>query len=55
MEKNLFGKLVESMREMNDVAAGKRKPSRTFQVDVSGVKKLTDPVYHMVVMSRRRR
>jgi hypothetical protein len=32
MDKNLFGMLVGSMREMNNIAAGKRKPLRTFQV-----------------------
>jgi putative transcriptional regulator len=40
MDKKLFAKLVDSMKEMNEVAAGKRKPSRTFQVDASSVKAL---------------
>jgi putative transcriptional regulator len=40
MDKKLFAKLVDSMKEMNEIAAGKRKPSRTFQVDASSVKVL---------------
>ncbi len=38
MDKKLFGKLVNSMREMNEVAAGRRKPSRTFKVDAHRLK-----------------
>jgi putative transcriptional regulator len=40
MNKKLFAKLVDSMKEMNEIAAGKRKPSRTFQVDAGSVKVL---------------
>src|SRR5215475_315252 len=40
MDKKLFAKLVDSMKEMNEIAAGKRKPSRTFQVDAGSVKAL---------------
>jgi protein involved in temperature-dependent protein secretion len=40
MDKKLFAKLVDSMKEMNEVAAGKRKPSRTFKVDADSVKVL---------------
>lgn len=32
MDKKLIAKLVESMQEMNDIDAGKRKPSRMFEV-----------------------
>jgi putative transcriptional regulator len=38
MDKKLFTKLVDAMNEMNEVAAGKRKPSRKFQVDADSVK-----------------
>jgi putative transcriptional regulator len=40
MDKKLFAKLIDSMKEMNEVAAGKRKPSRTFQMDADSVKVL---------------
>jgi len=38
MDKKLFAKLIDSLKEMNEVAAGKRKPSRTFQMDADSVK-----------------
>jgi putative transcriptional regulator len=40
MDKKLFSKLVDSMKEMNEIAAGKRKPSRVFEVDATSVKEL---------------
>jgi putative transcriptional regulator len=40
MDKKLFSKLVDSMKEMNEITAGKRKPSRVFEVDATSVKAL---------------
>ena len=36
----LFGELVESMKQMNEIVRGKRAPSRRFVVDATSVKKL---------------
>jgi putative transcriptional regulator len=40
MKKELFGRLVESMKQMNEIARGERAPSREFYVDASSIKKL---------------
>jgi putative transcriptional regulator len=40
MDKKLFGELVASMKEMNEIIAGKKKPSRVREVLPSGVKAL---------------
>ena len=40
MDKKLFGDLVESMMQMNEIVQGKRAPSRRFVVDATSVKKL---------------
>jgi putative transcriptional regulator len=40
VDKKLFGELVESMKQMNDIVRGKRAPSRRFLVDSTSVKKL---------------
>jgi putative transcriptional regulator len=40
VEKKLFGDLVESMKQMNEIVQGKRAPSRRFVVDAISVKKL---------------
>lgn len=40
MDKTLFKKLVDSMQEMNDIDAGKRKASRMFEVHADSVKDL---------------
>jgi putative transcriptional regulator len=40
MDKKLFAELVTSMEQMNEIAAGRRKPSRTFVVDAVKVKRI---------------
>jgi putative transcriptional regulator len=40
IKKELFGRLVESMKQMNEIARGERAPSREFCVDASSIKKL---------------
>ncbi len=40
MDKKLFGELVESMKQMNEMVQGNRAPSRRFVVDATSVKKL---------------
>ena len=40
MDKKLFGELVESMKQMNEIVQGKRAPSRRFVVNAASVKKL---------------
>jgi putative transcriptional regulator len=40
MNKKLFADLVESMEEMNEIAAGKRKASRVFEVSTESIKEL---------------
>jgi putative transcriptional regulator len=54
MDKKLFGKLVDSIREVNEVAAGRRKPSRTFRVDARRLKKDQRPGLPQVVGPLRR-
>ena len=43
MDKKLFKKLVRSMKEMKEIAAGRRKPSRVTQVDTRRVKAIQPP------------
>lgn len=38
MDKLLFDELLQSVAEMNDIARGRRKPSRVFHGDASQVK-----------------
>jgi putative transcriptional regulator len=40
VDKKLFGELVESMKQMNEIVQGKRAASRRFLVDATSVKKL---------------
>lgn len=40
MNKKLFGELAESMKQMNEIVAGKRKPSRVFEVNTESIKAL---------------
>ena len=40
MQKKLFSRLVESMQQMDEIARGKRAPSREFNVDASKVKEI---------------
>mgnify|MGYP007071000592 FL=1 len=40
MQKKLFDRLVLSMRQMDDIAAGRRKPSRQFAVEPASIKAL---------------
>ena len=40
MQKKLFSRLVESMRQMDEIARGARAPSREFYVDASQVKEI---------------
>lgn len=40
MEKNLFGRLVESMTQMDEIVRGERSPSREFHIDAVQVKKI---------------
>lgn len=38
MDKNLFGRLVESMTQMDEINRGERQPSREFHIDAVKVK-----------------
>lgn len=38
MDKDLFGRLVESMTQMDEIARGERQPSREFHIDAFQVK-----------------
>jgi len=40
MNKKLFKRLVESVEQHEEIRRGKRAPSRVFQVDATGVKKI---------------
>ena len=40
MEKKFFNRLVESMRQMDEIARGERAPSREFFVDAAKVKEI---------------
>jgi putative transcriptional regulator len=40
MNKKLFGKLVESMTQMDEMVRGNRAPSREFQIDALTIKEL---------------
>jgi putative transcriptional regulator len=40
VDKKLFGELVESMKQMNEIVQGKRAASRRFLVDATSIKKL---------------
>ena len=40
MQKKLFGLLVESMQQMDEIARGERAPSREFYVDAFKVKEI---------------
>jgi putative transcriptional regulator len=40
MDKNLFGRLVESMAQMNEIDRGERAPSREFHVDALKIKEI---------------
>jgi putative transcriptional regulator len=40
MDKKLFAQLVESMTQMNEIAHGRRAPSRRFRVEPVDIKKL---------------
>ena len=40
MQKKLFNRLVESMRQMDEVARGERAPSREFYLDAAKVKEI---------------
>ena len=40
VQKKLFERLVLSMRQMDEVAAGRRKPSRRFEVEPASIKAL---------------
>ena len=40
MDKKLFSTLVESMTQMNEIARGKRAPSREFVVDALGIQEI---------------
>jgi putative transcriptional regulator len=40
MNKKLFGKLVESMTQMNEISRGDRKPSRQFEIDARTIKEV---------------
>jgi len=43
MDKKLFGELVESMTQMNEIIRGERAPSREFHVTAHAVKKIQAP------------
>ena len=38
MDKSLFERLTKSMAQMNEIADGKRQPSRVFEVDALKIK-----------------
>ncbi|RRV08084.1 transcriptional regulator [Pseudomonas sp. v388] len=40
MEINLFDRLVDSMKQMDEIACGEREPSREFHVNALQVKKI---------------
>lgn len=40
MNKNLFGKLIESMEQMNKIERGERAPSRQFEIDARTIKEV---------------
>lgn len=40
MDKALFERLQSSIEQMNDIATGKREPSRTFQIDALKIKEI---------------
>lgn len=40
MDKKLFERLVESMKQHGEISRGKRAPSRKFQVDSSTVREI---------------
>lgn len=40
MDKKLFGRLVESMKQMDEIVKGERAPSREFYVDATMIKDL---------------
>ncbi|HHG8783543.1 helix-turn-helix domain-containing protein [Enterobacter hormaechei] len=40
MEKALFERLTQSIAQMNEIAEGKREPSRTFQIDAMKIKEI---------------
>jgi putative transcriptional regulator len=40
MNKRLFERLVESMEQHNEIARGKRAPSREFNIDAVAVKQI---------------
>lgn len=40
MQKKLFNRLVESMRQMDEIARGERAPSREFFIDAAQVKEI---------------
>lgn len=42
MDRNLFGRLVDSMTEMAEIDRGGRKPSREFQVDAMRVRAIRE-------------
>ena len=44
MNKRLFGELVESMTQMDEIVRGARAPSREFHVDAVAVKRLRSEV-----------
>ena len=44
MNKKLFGELVESMTQMDEIVCGARSPSREFHVDAVAVKRLRSEV-----------
>lgn len=40
MDKSLFKKLAQSVRQMDDIAKGRRRPSRTYEVDALAIKEI---------------
>ena len=40
MDKALFERLTQSMVQMNEIAEGKRQPSRTFHIDAMKIKEI---------------
>lgn len=40
MDKKLFSRLVESMRQMDEIVRGERAPSREFYIDADKIKEI---------------
>lgn len=44
MNKKLFAELVESMKQMNEIARGERAPSREFHIEAIALQAAPEPL-----------